>query len=125
MMTSCDRNIFKFSSLGLWSVRLIFLYSMLFLANVRCSSVYLSHQIHRKSNIHKDDINLPNILPSVTEEVHTSQESYEYHQNDYSIEQSSTESLEMSSPEHKVQRQLLKDMGLQRLPEANQVRFTL
>ena len=93
----------------------IFVHSLLF-TNVLCSSLYLSHKIRHKSKSSQkqDSKNVHNSL-----EIGRSEGSYEY-SGDYSSEASFYHSKESSS-EHKVQNLLLKDMGLQKLPDINTV----
>ena len=93
----------------------IFVQSLLF-SNVLSSSVYLSHKIRHKS---KSTQNQPsNDLPK-SQEMVNSIESYEY-PGDYSAE-NSLHNVKQSSSEHKVQNLLLKDMGLQKMPNMKTV----
>ena len=88
----------------------------LFFANVLSSSVYLSHKIHHKS---KSTQNHPSNDLTKSQEIVNSIESYEY-PGDYSVE-NSFHNQKQSSSEHKVQNLLLKDMGLQKMPNMKTV----
>ena len=111
-----DKKINKNRNKTMW---VIFVHSLLF-TNVLCSSLYLSHKIRHKSKSSQkqESNNVPNSL-----EMGRSEGSYEY-SGDYSSEASFYHSKESSS-EHKVQTLLLKDMGLQKLPDINTVRIFL
>ena len=97
----------------------IFLQSLLF-SNVLSSSVYLSHKIHHKS---KSTQNHPSNDLTKSQEIVNSIESYEY-PGDYSAE-NSFHNLKQSSSEHKVQNLLLKDMGLQKMPNMKTVNILI
>ena len=93
----------------------IFVQSLLF-SNVLSSSVYLSHKIHHKS---KSTQNQPSNDLTKSHEMVNSIDSYEY-PGDYSAE-NSLQNQKQSSSEHKVQNLLLKDMGLQKMPNMKTV----
>ena len=94
---------------------LIFLHSLLF-SHVWCSSLYLSHKIRHKSKFSKNEQSA--VFPK-SQEIQNSKESYEYH-GDYSSE-NALNHLTQSASEHKVQHLLLKDMGLQNMPDTKSV----
>ena len=91
-------------------------YHSIFLSKVTCSSIYSSQKIRERSMLTKDvnivDTNL------LLRKDHTTHETDEY-PIDYSVENGISNS--MKSHELKVQNQLLKDMGLQKFPDAKKV----
>ena len=93
----------------------IFLHSLLF-SQVLCSSLYLSHKIRHKSKVAQNE---QSTMVPKSLEIYNSKESYEY-PADYSSE-NALHHFTQSSSEHKVQDLLLKDMGLQNMPDTKSV----
>ena len=115
MRNNCEKRTCSISYL-LFCVTYVTLLNSLMFTNVTCSSLYLSHKIHHRSKIIKDNTDVHKRLP-LSKEV-PGEISYEY-PGDYSIENNMPNSV--LSHEHKVQNQLIKDMGLQTFPDARKV----
>ena len=115
MRNNPDRHTCSISYL-IFCITYVTFFISLLLTNVTCSSLYLSQKILHRSKVAKDNTHVHNKLPLNRE--HPSENSYEY-PGDYSIENDMPASV--LSHEHKVQNQLLKDMGLQKFPDARKV----
>ena len=93
----------------------------LFFSNVMCANVYSPHNIHHKSKPHNHVSHVSTYVPGNLN-VRPKTNSYEY-QSDDSVEDDDVKmgvSL-LKSSEQKVQRQLLKDIGLRKVPNTKHV----
>lgn len=116
----CDKNYMSASSLRSSLLCIAYCCTLLF-SNVMCANVYSPHNIRYKSKPHNHVSHVSTYVPGNLN-VRTRTNSYE-NQSDDSVEDGDVEmgvSL-LKSSEHKVQRQLLKDMGLTKVPNTKHV----
>lgn len=116
----CDKNNVTISSLRSWFLFCVYWCTLLF-SNVTCSNVESPYNRHHKSKHHHHISHLSTYLP-INARVQPRTDSYEY-QPDDSVEDGvrEREFLSLKSSEHKVQSQLLQDMGLKKLPDTKHV----